>query len=194
MSILLDHLSSVLVTAALALMLVATQVQGQRSAVERTALYAAKKHTLEVADLLTRDLENLGLGMPYGQRIGSVRTDSSGRTRSFEFWRQDAGGSPVRIRYALEEAGTVMAGGERVPLFAVQRYQDGVASGGSLGAVRFFRIEVLDEAGAPVAPTSAAARQVRIQLASVLALAGEDGPSGLRQTSWGTTLRPYGLN
>lgn len=193
MQYLLDHLSATLVGLALIVILMVVQVRGQHSSAERTAVYAAKKHTLELADLLTRELSNIGAEMPDGQRIGKVSTNAYGLTDTLRFRYVNTAGDTLQIEYVLVPADTVILADTATVVYKMQRYQNGVLAGGSMATLRAFNIDLLDDFHVVVADTLLEqARKVRIRLASVLPY-GDPEDFFLPEVYWGTTLRPQSL-
>jgi hypothetical protein len=193
MQYLLDNVSAATILLVMIVLLVVMQERAQRTSIERSAMYAAKKQTLEYADLLTRELSLLGATGDDAQRIDTVFVDANGNTERFRFWTSNAAGNAVQVEYVLEMADTMALNDTTsVPVYEVQRFENGVHRGGSMPTLDSFELELLDRCGDPVGTNYGAARQVRIQFSSVLPY-GHPTTYYLPRTYWATTLRPPSL-
>ena len=142
----LDNLAAVLISGVLVLILVTMQFRAQQANQDRAVLYIAKKQTLSFADVLVRDLSNLGVEMPRNRRISRHSVNGDGLTDTLRFSRVDAFGDTLNIEYRLVVADTIVHQDTTV-LYQVERYENGVFSGGSTPTMRSFTIELLDEGG-----------------------------------------------
>lgn len=193
MIVLFDHMAATLVTAALLLIAGALHIRAQQSSVERTMLYTAKKQTLEFADVLVRDLSNLGYEMPADESITTLTTDAEDRTIAFGFKKQDPStGSVVEITYQLVPRDTVNTKSGHMVLYEWQRYENGTLYGSSAPRLTDFQVDVLDDDGNTVAAPYVTARQIRLRLA-VSVLGPEIEGYTMSEIYWGTTLRPGSL-
>ena len=188
----LDNLAAVLISGVLVLILVTMQFRAQQANQDRLVLYTAKKQTLSFADVLVRDLSNLGVEMPRDQRISRHSVNGDGLTDTLRFSRVNTAGDTLNIEYRLVVADTIVHQDTTV-LYQVERYENGVLSGGSTPTMRSFTIELLDERGATIAVNLRETRQVRIGFVNVMPF-GDPDDHYLPSTYWGTTLRPRSLN
>ena len=189
----LDNLATVMISGVLVFILVAMQFRAQQANQDRLALYTAKKQTLSFADVLVRDLSNLGVEMPRDQRIGRHSVNTDGSTDTLRFSRLDTFGDTLNIEYRLVAADSVVRNDTTTVLYKVERYENGVFSGGSTPTMRSFTIELLDEGGAAVTVDLRQARQVRVGFVNVMPY-GDPDDNYIPATYWGTTLRPRSLN
>ena len=188
----LDNLAAVLISGVLVLILVTMQFRAQQANQDRAVLYSAKKQTLSFADVLVRDLSNLGVEMPRNRRISRHSVNGDGLTDTLRFSRVNTAGDTLNIEYRLVVADTIVHQDTTV-LYQVERYENGVFSGGSTPTMRSFTIELLDEGGAAVTVDLRQTRQVRIGFVNVMPFGNPDDHY-LPSTYWGTTLRPRSLN
>ncbi|MCH8962234.1 MAG: hypothetical protein IH820_13180 [Bacteroidetes bacterium] len=188
----LDNLAAVLISGVLVLILVTMQFRAQQANQDRLVLYTAKKQTLSFADVLVRDLSNLGVEMPRDQRIGRHSVNGDGLTDTLRFSRVDTAGDTLNIEYRLVVADSIVHEDTTV-LYQIERYENGVFTGGSTPTMRSFTIELLDEGGATIAVDLRETRQVRIGFVNVMPF-GDPDDHYIPSTYWGTTLRPRSLN
>ena len=132
MQFLLDHIASILVSGAVLLLVIATNLGAQRAAVEETIAYAAKVQTLNLADFLENDL--LLIGDCTSDTIEDVATNSDGQTTEFSFWREDDMGVDMLVSYTLTETDSVEIDDEWIQLYRLDRTENGVAAGGGQGS------------------------------------------------------------
>jgi len=189
----LDNLAAVMISGVLVFILVAMQFRAQQANQDRLALYTAKKQTLSFADVLVRDLSNLGVEMPRDQRIGRHSVNTKGSTDTLRFSRIDTSGDTLNIEYRLVAADSIVRHDTTTVLYKVERYENGVYTGGSTPTMRSFTIELLDEGGAAVTVDLRQVRQVRVGFVNVMPF-GDPDDNYIPATYWGTTLRPRSLN
>ena len=193
MSFTLDNLAATLIGGVLLLILIALQFRAQQANQDRAALYTAKKQTLSFADVLVRDFSNLGVEMPRDRRIGRHSVNADGLTDTLRFSRVNTAGDTLNIEYRLVAADSIVRGDSTTVLYQIERYENGVFTGGSTPTMRSFTIELLDEGGGLVTVDLRQARQVRIGFVNVLPY-GDPDDHYIPSTYWGTTLRPRSLN
>ncbi len=187
-----DNLAAGLIALVLVVLLIGMQFRVSQVSNDRTALYAAKKHTLELADFVSRELSNVGSNLPEGQRITKRTVNAYGLTDTLEFGRLNSTGDTLRLAYILTADDSVAIGDTTVTLYRMQRYENGVEDGGSTPSLRDFQIELLDADGVAVGTRYDDTRQIRISLSSLVPF-GDPEDHYVPQTFWGTTLRPNTL-
>ena len=193
MAFLLDHIAATLVIGSLVLVLATLQFRAQHASVEQTAMYTAKKQTLEFADFLTRELSNIGMEMPEDQRLEKHSSNAYGLTDTLRFWRKDLAGDVLKIEYVLVPADTIVYHDTTAVLYEMRRYQNDVLSGRSMPTLRSFNIDLFDDSGVAVSDSLLGqARQMRIRITTALPY-GDPSRFYLPEIHWGTTLRPQGL-
>lgn len=189
MQFLLDHIASILVSGAVLLLVIATNLSASRAAIEETVAYSAKMQTLSLADYLEDDLLLLGDGTD--NTIVDVETDASGQTTLFSFWREDDLGSDMLVAYSLAESDSVQIEGDWVQLYQLFRTENGVAAGGGSSTFESFQITMLNAAG-NVAAGVGAARLLRIRAVNVYPF-GDSDDMNMFRSYWGITVRPPNL-
>ncbi|MDA1029011.1 MAG: hypothetical protein O3B41_08165 [Bacteroidetes bacterium] len=189
MQFILDNLSALLVSTAVLLMVLSTQFTAQRSAAEQTIAYVAKKQTLETADTIEREFLLIGDGTD--ETIVDLTTNVAGNTTSFSFWREDELGADMLVAYTLTEQDSLMVGGEMRQLYRLNRFENGLASGGGSSTLTDFRITLLDMTGAPTVSVPDA-RLIRVAAVNAYPY-GSDSDMYLFRSFWGITVRPMNL-
>lgn len=166
-------------------------------------MYMGKQTTLDFAEVLTRDLTELGHEVDEADRIVQwSRTD--GRTDTLWFRKRNASGNVQNVKYISTIADTVYTEVDDNPtlLYEVQRVVNDTLTGSSPATLQGFSIDLLDDDGASVGAALEETRQIRIGLINTLPFAGDrvrtsDGTQliapYLRATYWSTTLRPTSL-
>jgi len=183
MQLILDNISAIMIGSAVILIVLSTQFQAQRSAVEQTVAYASKQSTLQTGLAIEEDLAALGNGT--ASTVTDVQTNADGLTTVFEFWKQDAGGADMEVTYRLTPGNKVVVRSDSVQLYTLDRFENDVWAGG------VFALDMLDSGG-NVTVSAGSARLVRATLVNVYPF-GEDDGSSVFQTHWGITIRPIGL-
>lgn len=190
MQFLLDHIASILVSSAVLLLVIATNLGAQRAAVEETVAYAAKTQTLNLADFLEDDLLLIGDGTT--DTIEDVTTNDDDQTTEFSFWRENEMGVDMLVSYTLTETETVEIDGDSIQLYRLDRTENGVAAGGGSSTLAQFQITMLNAAGNPTAGI-AAARLLRVRAVNVYPF-GDADDMNLFRSYWGITVRPPNLD
>lgn len=190
MQFLLDHIASILVSGAVLLLVIATNLGAQRAAVEETVAYAAKVQTLNLADYLEDDLLLIGDGT--SDTIEDVMTNGDGQTTEFSFWREDDMGVDMLVSYTLTETDSVEIDDEWIQMYRLDRTENGVAAGGGSSTLSQFQITMLNAAGNPTAGV-AAARLLRVRAVNVYPY-GDPDDMDMFRSYWGITVRPPNLD
>ncbi len=198
MTVLYDHIISVLVASVIILLLFNVQQRSQKTSVERALMYKAKAQTLDLASILERDLSNAGFQTPPVEPAILVAEPLFGdRTDSLMFWGMGANGTRTRIAYGIQVVDSMRLDGDMLPLYELRRYERRGAGfvrvGGSAQTLTTFRVDLLDENNQLSNRDSAV--RFRVKLASaVYPSKKEDGYlKGYRRLTWGITLAPTSL-
>ena len=190
MQFLLDNMVATVVAGVVGLLLVTLSVdraEGTRDATRFSAHQTVQNGFVEQLEL---DLMNAGVLTPSGQT--PVLAVGPGRLRFYGV--VDKAGTGGVIEYRRVPADSL----DGSAVYAVERWSDGVRSGGAPGVVSQFDVEALSASGVPVsAATLGDARSVRVETEWVLPhLEDGDGArrrQALRRSAWGTHIRPLGL-
>ena len=202
--ILIDRIVAVIISAMIVLMGFMVQQRAQQTSVGSTMLYVGKKQTLELADMLERDLANVGFDLTPGQNaITTFTVQNDGLLDSLVFWgvgRDSVGtaAQQVEVLYHLVPDDTVQIGEESVPLFVLERSErtgGGAWSldGGSPPTLTRFYIDLLGENNSIVGPSQA--RRVRVWLENAVMPETNMGElmNHLRLLRWSMTVSPMNL-
>ncbi len=127
MHVLLDHLSAIIIGAAVLFILAATQIHSQRANIEQTSSYATKIKALSFGEWIEDDI--LSLGENFGRnrfRFLPPVSDTLGNTTRFTFFSDSVNvstGDTLRMitRYQLENVGVVQRGDITTPVFQLNR-------------------------------------------------------------------------
>lgn len=196
----IDRIVAMIIGALVLLMGFNVQQRARRSDVESTMLYVGKKQILELADLLERDLTNVGFqttpdqsAITYFSRLGNNMLDT------LQFWglhrdTEDGVAQQVQIRYVLAEADTVEIDETVVQLYQLTRdeYIGGSwqAGGASTPTITRLYLDLKNENNSLAPPDSATRIQIRLENAVMPKLDPARRLSGLRSLHWSTTLSP----
>ncbi len=189
MQLLLDNIASVLVASTVLLVVVATTLNAQRSAVEASVAYAAKKQTLTTADFLEAELLLIGNGT--GGTIDTTIVNANGQTTEFSFWRQDDTGAAMLVSYTLTPSTSKVIDGQTVQLYQLNRSENGAAAGSGSSTLSDFTITLLGPDGS-LAASTADARLLRVRAVNVYPY-GDPDNMNMFQSYWGITVRPPNL-
>lgn len=190
MQFLLDHIASILVSSAVLLLVIATNLGAQRAAVEETVAYAAKMQTLSLADYLEDDLLLIGDGT--SNTIADVTENDDGQTTEFSFWREDDLGLDMLVSYTLSETDSVEIDNEWIQLYRLDRTENAVAAGGGSSTLSQFQITMLNASGSVTGSVSDA-RLLRVRAVNVYPF-GDPDDMDLFRSYWGITVRPPNLD
>ena len=193
MQLLFDHLIATVVGTVL-LIAVALAATGRSEDVrDSTRYYAAKNHQTALADMLQRDLLNIGAGLPFGDpMITAVAEDS------VTFYTAINGvGTPELITYRRVVVGSTDHGD---PLYEVRRYVGdgpGRRHDGTGLLVTRFEINLADASGGAVTTAAAASTvrtaTVRIENVMPYAVRARHGTAPMARNYWEATYRPPNL-
>ena len=196
----IDRIIAMIIAAMVLLLGITTQQRARQSSVESTMLYVGKKQTLELADMLERDLANVGYQTTPGQdAITYYSRDDNDMLDTLQFWglrrdSVDGAAEQVEIRYRLVEADTVEIDGTVVQLYQLKRFEHvgGVwqARGASPTTITRFYLDLLNENNNAAPPDQATRIQVRLENAVAPKLDPGRRLNGLRSLHWSTTLSP----
>ena len=197
----IDRIVAMIIAAMVLLMGVTTQQRARRSSVESTMLYVGKKQTLELADMLERDLTNVGYQTTPGQDAITYYSsdDNDDMLDTLQFWglrrdSVDGDAQQVEIQYRLVEADTVEIGETVVQLYQLKRFEHvgGVwqARGSSQPTITRLYVDLKNENNNPAPPDQATRIQVRLENAVMPKLDPGRRLNGLRNLHWSTTLSP----
>lgn len=181
-----DHLIATIVGAILLMVLLTLRLEQQRANVEATQFYAVKKQQIALIDMIERDIENVGSGVPLGEPM-ILQADAEG----LRFRKELADGTQAEVAYLREgPAGTVSLNGTEVPVYHVRRIvrdvndPSRVDSGGAFESILQFQVRLH-----PYDPANLdAARAIEVTLESAL-------PSGVSvpRSAWTAVFRPANL-
>jgi len=189
MQLLFDNIASVLVASTVLLVVVATNLNAQRSAVESSVAYAAKTQTLSMADYLESELLLVGNGT--ADTIQTIASNEADQTTQFSFWRMDNTGSPMLVSYLLTQTTSIEIDGETVQLYRLDRTEGGQPAGGGSSTLSHFEITMLAADGTTTADV-ATARLLRVRAVNVYPFGDPDNMNMFR-SHWGITVRPPSL-
>lgn len=185
-----DYITSIMVGSAVLLVVVTTQFNAQRSAVEETINYASQRAILEFAEYLEDDLILIGDGTD--DAIEDVDTNDDDQTTLFSFWREDESGTEILVSYTLTETDVVDVEGEKTQLYRLDRFEDKVAAGGGSSTLETFQIEMLNSSGS-VTTDPDNARLIRVRAVNLYPY-GDPSDLNHFRNYWGITVRPPALD
>ena len=189
MQLLLDNIVATIVAGVVSVLLITLSVDQAEGTRDVVRLQAHQTVQNSFTEQLERDLTNAGVLTPSGATpIQSVGPGT------FSFYGLiDTVGTTGVISYVRVPADSL----DGSAVFAVERYVDGVRSGGTAGVLSRFDVRVLTDGGVSVPSGALAqARSVRVATEWVLPF-GETGGArtrqALRRSAWSTHVRPLGL-
>ena len=196
----IDRIVATIIGALVLIMGISTQQRARQSSVENTMLYVAKKQTLELADLLERDLTNVGYQTTPGQdAITYFSLHQDDLLDTLQFWglhrdTEDGVAQQVEVRYVLAQADTVEIDETVIPLYRLTRYERVGASwqvrGESGPTLTRMYVDLLNENNDAAQPEDATRIRVRLENGVVPKLDVSNRHNGLRSLHWSTTLSP----
>ncbi len=210
MTVLLDHLSAIIIGAAVIMILAATQIFAQRSGIEQAASYATKTKALSFGEWIEDDI--LTLGENFGRnrfRFEVPEVDTLGNTTKFQFYSDSLNimtGDTLRMmtRYQLQYVDSIQRDTIITPVYRLRRQiaqspvTNGTApepstwttDGFSLSTLSSFRIIMLDRTGAE---TGSVEEGDFLRISFNLLPQFPVEPEYLRELYWSTTLkvRPF---
>ena len=195
--ILIDRIVAVIISSIIVLMGFSVQQRATQTSVGNAMLYIGKKQTLELADLLERDLANVGFDISPDQDAITEFITGEENLERLQFFGSDATGNQIEIRYDLVAVDTVEIGQQPVPLYELQRFEHSgtawVAAGGSPSTLTRFYVDLLSETNLSVG--KADARRVRVWLENAVMPEASQGQvmESLRRLRWSVTIAPSNL-
>ncbi len=195
--ILIDRIVAVLISTILVLMGFSVQQRAQQTSMGNTMLYVSKKQTLELADLLERDLANVGFNITPDQDAITDYTTGEFNLERLQFFTSDAAGTQLEVRYDLVEVDTMTTQEGVVSLYELQRFENESGSwvqvGGSPGTLTRFYIDLLNDANNNVPKERASRMRIWLENAVMPEAQGTQMSSYLRRLRWSATINPSNL-
>ncbi len=206
MQLIYDNLVAVIVSALLVLVLMTVRLRTQEVAFDATRFHAAKARQAQFIDVIEYDLEELGSGVPTGERmIHSYGKDQHGLDCiefEKEFQASDGTIRLGRVRYERQPAGSYAAPDTVLPLFEFERLVESeaggmVPGGGSGRSVLRLELNLLGEDGQPVEDNLNGAESIEVALESIMPfqLAGQGARerTAVQRMNWQGRFRPSNL-
>jgi hypothetical protein len=164
---LLDHLFATIAGGLLLLSVLLLQAERGEEVRDSTRYYSAKNFQTALADMLQRDLLNLGTNLPAGQpMITEIRSD-----RVTFYTAVNGTGNAVLVTYQEVAVGTTTNGDT---VYEIRRYVNGRHTGTGLLVTRF-DLAFADENGVPVSIADAFnARIATVQVENLLPYEARD--------------------
>ncbi len=191
MQTLIDHIAGVIIGGTVILLILASQLKGQKASIESTQYYATKAGLFSLVESIERDFSNIGSGVPHGGVLIDT-LDTTGTVKAFQFRARVAQADPAPhiFRYEWTEDGSANLSTGAVPLYRVERKVDGAVTGQSNGMITSMRIDLLTSDSLDVGATYGLTRQLNVQLTAVSPIGvGE----GFEQSRWSKVFRPANL-
>ena len=195
--ILIDRIVAVIISSIIVLMGFSVQQRATQTSVGSAMLYVGKKQTLELADMLERDLANVGFEIDPDQDAITDFIVGPDNLERLQFFGSDATGNQIEIRYDLAVVDTVEVGQEQVPLYELQRFEKNgalwQAAGGSPSTLTRFHVDLLSENNLSVGKEDA--RRIRVWLENAVMPEATLGQlmEALRLLRWSATISPTNL-
>ena len=195
--ILIDRIIATIISSIIVLMGFSVQQRAQQTSVGSAMLYVGKKQTLELADMLERDLANVGFDIAPDQNAITDFIVGPDNLQRLQFFGSDATGNQIEIRYDLAVVDTVEAGQEQVPLYALQRFEKNgavwQAAGGSPSTLTRFYVDLLSENNLSVGKEDA--RRIRVWFENAVMPEATMGQlmETFRLLRWSATISPTNL-
>ncbi|MEM8599003.1 MAG: hypothetical protein AAGF99_03700 [Bacteroidota bacterium] len=180
MAFLLDNLTSILVGAVLIVVFVFVQQRSSQRTTDIAVNQLAQQRTLAFMDVLERDIENMRTERQAVAALGSFTNrleSTAGRTTRYSFptlANPNLGAAAVtaQVSYEVTELpDSVRVGDRTYPLLRVQRFENGVARGGSSESIVGFSVEVFERGSTTGRQSGAVLRnldRVRVEVTTAL--------------------------
>lgn len=196
-----DNLRATMIAGAVMLMLLTAMTRSREMGVEQLSVYAAKSHSLDLANWMEDDIATLGSNFDSTTVRFLLPTIVDGNAANFTFHRDTLGAAPdfdkVRIetRYVVNETDLAVLQDSTVQMYQVTRStrtQQGAGwsawqeDGRSSPRLSYFMISLLDTFGAPVGTES---ETVFLKMDFSIIPPFSQGRQYLNELSWGTTIR-----
>lgn len=193
MQFLFDNIVASIVGAVILLMMVATHHRNQLASAEATSYYMLQQQVLDFTSTIQRDMQNVSSVQNLTEDTSYEGEGESGYVGTFSFRAQTSPTDTTKrlVTYRRKVAGDRYRKGQgNVTFYQIERLVEGNMTGGSIGTLTDWNIQVLNEEGNP-ASTVGDAKQIRIALAAATPVDVEarDGVT-IRDTRWQSTFRP----
>ena len=198
MQFLLDNLVATVVAGFVVFLLASVSINQAEGTRDSTRFYAHQKAQSAFVDQLEYDLVEAGTMHPDSAAAGTppiVYAEPGVDSVAFYGVVDTTGNAktPGVIAYSWALADTL----DGSPVWSVQRWSDGVRSGGTAPVLGRFSLVTLTDGAVPVAAgTYDQARAFRVSTEWVLPMRDGDGAErrqALRRSTWSTVIRPIGF-
>jgi limonene-1,2-epoxide hydrolase len=188
----IDHLTGVIVSAIVILIIATTQLRSRDASIDATQYAAAKTRVMAIAEAIERDFSNLGSGVD-SVKYAIIGFDTVSSPMFFEFVGQTVQGDPTprTIRYQWQQSGYAqLANAVTRPTYTIERRINGVVSGTSMDTITGFEVDLMTADSNAVVTNYADTRIVGVLLTAV-------SPVGvskeIEQTRWRRVFRPVNM-
>lgn len=213
MQYMLDLISAFLIGTSLLLIIFTVMLRGQEASIGATQHAAAKQGTMNLAQMVRQDFNNIGAGMDDPENA-LLRLDTTGAgPHRFVFWGRAYRADSTRLlcyRWAPRDTILVSQGGVLTPrpAYQVERWigitsptdcSTGTLGGSSIGTVTRFRIDLFHGAtGGDVALTNGVPEPINpdigVRLFVQATAASPLGPSEMiEETAWTASFAPANM-
>ncbi len=146
MHVILDHLTATVVGTIVLLVLLAVVMRTAEAGTDQQVYETSQRMAQSLAQQLEGDLLNVGYGLPSTVAPLVSWTDSS------LVVHRRSGPQPtdpiLRVEYRRTTRGSTVANGVTLPVYQVERLQDGVLAGGTAATLTAFELDLIDVADA----------------------------------------------
>ena len=192
MQFIIDHLTGVVISAIVILIIATTQFRSRDASIDATQYAAAKTRVLAIAEAVERDFSNLGSGVD-SVKYAIMGLDTTSTIKFFQFAGQTVQGDPTvrTIRYQWSQTGSVyLANNAAIPTYTIERRIDGNISGTSMSTVTGFEIDLMTADSSVVISNYADTRIIGVLLSAVSPLGVN---TEIEQTRWRKVFRPVNM-
>ncbi|NND71641.1 MAG: hypothetical protein HKN43_08680 [Rhodothermales bacterium] len=205
MQILLDHITSTVIAGIVFIILMTLQWRVNETTIERTILYMGKKNTLNLGEIIERDVENAGFNIFPGEDgiITHQNTNYGDDTYTslLEFVSADEDGNQIKVKYTISLLDSLVINGNPLPLLSLLREEDSgsgyTVAGGSAARLTDFDVDLLSTQNVGATRTDARKLRVRFKTALLPQKLTDDvtvrNQHGIDELIWGMTIEPPGL-
>lgn len=146
MHVLLDHLTATVVGSIVLLVLLAVVMRTGEAETDQQVYETSQRMAQSLAQQLEGDLLNIGYGLPSTVAPIESWTDSS------LVIHRRSGTQPtdpiLRVEYRRTTRDSTVVDGVTLPVYQVERFQDGAPAGGTAPTLTAFELDLIDAAGA----------------------------------------------
>lgn len=188
MDVLVDHLSATVIGTTVLLVLLGIGLRMTETGTDQQVYETSQRMSQALAQQLEGDLLNVGYGLPASTAPIESWTDST-----FTFRRRsgEALTDPIlTVEYRRVTTDSTVVDGAPRPVYTVERYENGVYSGGSTALLSTFDIDVLGDSGTPPA-TLEDTRAIRVRF--VMSFGSGDNHTE-NSSRYSRTFRPANLD